>query len=228
MIAAAPGSVPYHRRADVDHFANRCPDTGELVRVFRTMINHLFPVTRASDQGSKSQWDAEAARIRRDNGFDAVQHEQLRDDLQRGRIGLARNRLPVDLDISDVDDSELIMARGPIGAAAIAKGTAALERGEVAVVTLAAGVGSRWTTGAGVVKAVNPFVQIDGRHRSFLEIHFAKTRKTQGRVRDQDPPCGDDELPHARRDRAPPARDSATSVTTARSISRPADRSASG
>ena len=44
MIAAAPGAVPYHRRADVDHFANRCPDTGELVRVFRTMINHLFPV----------------------------------------------------------------------------------------------------------------------------------------------------------------------------------------
>ena len=51
----------------------------------------------------------------------------------------------------------------------------------MAVVTLAAGVGSRWTTGAGVVKAVNPFVLIDGRHRSFLEIHFAKTRKTQAR-----------------------------------------------
>ncbi len=182
MIAAAAGSVPDHRRADVDHFANRCGDSGELVRVFRTMINHLFPVTRASDQGSKSQWDAEAARIRGDNGFDALQHEQLRGDLQRGRIGLARNRLPVDLDIRDVDDSELIMARAPASAAAIAKGTAALERGEVAVVTLAAGVGSRWTTGAGVVKAVNPFVQIDGRHRSFLEIHFAKTRKTQSRA----------------------------------------------
>ena len=174
------GAVPYHRRADVDHFANRCPDTGELVRVFRTMINHLFPVTRGSDQGSRSQWDAEAARIRRDNGFDPVQHEQLRDDSQRGRIGLARNRLPVDLDISDVDDSELIMARGPFGAAALAAGEAALRRGEVAIVTLAAGVGSRWTTGAGVVKAVNPFVSIDGRHRSFLEIHFAKTRKIAG------------------------------------------------
>ena len=50
----------------------------------------------------------------------------------------------------------------------------------MAVVTLAGGVGSRWTTGAGVVKAVNPFVSINGRHRSFLEIHFAKTRKSQG------------------------------------------------
>src|SRR5262249_37167066 len=31
---------------------------------------------------------------------------------------------------------------------------------------------------AGVVKAVNPFVTLDGRHRSFLEIHLAKTAKT--------------------------------------------------
>ena len=51
--------------------------------------------------------------------------------------------------------------------------------------TLAGGVGSRWTTGAGVVKAVNPFVTLAGRHRSFLEIHLAKTRKSQARVHDQ-------------------------------------------
>ncbi len=47
------------------------------------------------------------------------------------------------------------------------------------MVTLAAGLGSRWTTGAGVVKAVNPFVEIDGQHRSFLELHLAKTRAAQ-------------------------------------------------
>ena len=51
------------------------------------------------------------------------------------------------------------------------------------MVTLAAGVGSRWTTGAGVVKAVNPFVMLDGRHRGFLEIHLAKTRKPQALLR---------------------------------------------
>src|SRR5262249_2729005 len=59
-------------------------------------------------------------------------------------------------------------------------GESAIKRGEVAVVSLAAGVGSRWTTGAGVVKAVNPFVLMEGQHRSFLEIHLAKTRKTSG------------------------------------------------
>ena len=182
MIAKEPEALPYHRRADIDHFANRSPEAGELLRVFRTMINHLFPVTRGGEIGSRSKWDAEAALIRRENGFDPVQHEKLRDDLQRGRIGLARNRLAVDLDIRDVDDSDLIVARGPFAKATLAAGEAALRRGEVAIVTLAAGVGSRWTTGAGVVKAVNPFVPIAGRHRSFLEIHFAKTSKAQERL----------------------------------------------
>jgi galactokinase/mevalonate kinase-like predicted kinase len=179
MILAGTSALPYHRRADVDHFANRCPETGQLLRVFRTTINHLFPVTRSADDVSRAEWDVEAAQIRRDNGFDAVQHEQLRDDLQRGRIGLARNRLPVDLDIRDVDDSELIHAIEPPSASVIGMAESALRRGEVAVVTLAGGVGSRWTTGAGVVKAVNPFVNLDGRHRGFLEIHLAKTRKAQ-------------------------------------------------
>jgi len=179
MIAAGARSIPYQRRVDVDHFANRCPEPGDLLRVFRTTINHLFPVTRSADDASRAQWDAEAAQIRRDNGFDSVQHEQLRDDLVRGRIGLARNRLPVDLDIRDVDDTELVLARPPWPQAAMERGQAALHQNEVAVVTLAGGVGSRWTTGAGVVKAVNPFVYLDGHHRSFLEIHLAKTRKSQ-------------------------------------------------
>ena len=34
MIAAGTASLPYHRRADVDHFANRCPETGELLACF--------------------------------------------------------------------------------------------------------------------------------------------------------------------------------------------------
>ncbi|MFO0890479.1 MAG: UTP--glucose-1-phosphate uridylyltransferase [Isosphaeraceae bacterium] len=167
------------RKADVDHFANHCPQTEELLRVFRTTVNHLFPVYRSAAGGTARQWDAEAERIRRENGFDAVQHEQLREDLQRGRIGLARNRLPVDLEIRDVDDSDLMHASDRIPRSAVEQGEAAVRKGEVAVVTLAAGVGSRWTTGAGVVKAVNPFVPLEGRHRSFLEIHFAKTRATE-------------------------------------------------
>ena len=45
------------------------------------------------------------------------------------------------------------------------------------MVTLSAGVGSRWTEGAGVVKGLHPFCQFAGRHRSFIEVHFAKSKK---------------------------------------------------
>lgn len=177
MIAEASGPIDGLRKADVDHFANGSRDQAELLRVFRTMVNNLFPVTRSAGDATAAKWDEEAAQIRRENGFDPVQHEQLREDMQRGRIGLARNRLPDSTDIRDVDDSDLIAAEGTIAKGTSAFGMDAIRRGEVAVVSLAAGVGSRWTTGAGVVKAINPFVELGGRHRSFLELHLAKTRK---------------------------------------------------
>ncbi len=50
--------------------------------------------------------------------------------------------------------------------------------GAVAVVTLSGGAGSRWTRGAGVVKALSPFCRLAGNHRTFLEVHLAKSRRT--------------------------------------------------
>jgi hypothetical protein len=61
-------------------------------------------------------------------------------------------------------------------------GRAALEAGQVAVFTLAAGAGSRWTQGAGVVKALHPFCRLGGRHRTFLETHLAKSRRVAEEV----------------------------------------------
>ena len=40
-------------------------------------------------------------------GFDYIQHEQLRKDLVKGRIGLARNRLPAQTQIEDVKRSDV-------------------------------------------------------------------------------------------------------------------------
>ena len=56
------------------------------------------------------------------------------------------------------------------------------------MVSLAAGAGSRWTQGAGVVKALHPFAKLGGKHRTFLEAHLAKSRRI-GRL------CGT-ALPH--------------------------------
>ena len=66
---------------------------------------------------------------------------------------------------------------GPDAGRSRQRGLDALKNGEVAVVTLAAGAGSRWTQGAGVVKALHPFCKLAGRHRTFLEAHLAKSRR---------------------------------------------------
>jgi hypothetical protein len=58
-----------------------------------------------------------------------------------------------------------------------AMGLQALADGSVAVVSLAGGAGSRWTKGAGVVKALNPFARLGGKHRNFVEVHLAKSRR---------------------------------------------------
>ncbi len=122
-------------------------------------------------------------------GFDRVQHEQIQADLRSGRIGLAQNRLPATSLIEDVApgrhcgcDQSACRQRN------IAKPACRrLADGMVAVVTLAGGAGSRWTKGAGVVKALHPFSKIAGKHRNFIEAHLAKSRRT-GRIAGANPP----------------------------------------
>ncbi len=174
--------VPLSRRTDLDNFISRSDDSRELLRVLRVMVNHLFPARGGTDAPA-SDWQVQVDRIRRDNGFDPVQHEQIREDLRKGRIGLARNRLPAATEIEDVEPGDIVDAQSACPEDAIPAGEEAIRSGEVAVVSLAAGVGSRWTRGAGVVKAANPFILVDGRHRSFMEIHLAKSRRTGRRWR---------------------------------------------
>jgi hypothetical protein len=173
MVREDPEKISYLRRAELDHFTARLDRPPEMHTLLRTVVGQLFRVATPAAQTERLSWDAEAEKIRRKHGFDHVQHEQLRSDLQAGRIGLAHNRLSVDTVIEDVGDSEIVR----LDTSETARGEAALRNGRVAVLTLAGGVGSRWTTGAGVIKAVNTFVEIGGRHRSFLEIHLAKTRR---------------------------------------------------
>jgi hypothetical protein len=110
------------------------------------------------------------------NGFDRAQHEEIRQNLKDGHIGLALNRLSPTTEIDDLAPDDLfdLATRGSDYRAA---GEAALARGELAVVTYAAGVGSRWTQGAGCVKGLHPFAKFAGRHRSFIDVHLAKTRR---------------------------------------------------
>jgi galactokinase/mevalonate kinase-like predicted kinase len=110
-------------------------------------------------------------------GFDDYKHEKVRTDYKSGLIGLKQNRLSLDTELSNALPEDVQMAKDAVTPAMRARGLAELEKGTVGVVTLAAGVGSRWTQGAGCVKAIHPFCKLGGKHRSFVEIHLAKSRR---------------------------------------------------
>ena len=111
-------------------------------------------------------------------GFNTNVQEQMRSDLRLGKIGLANNRLSPDSVVTDVVPSDvIIIEEGSVSKDTRKRGLKALQFGSVGSVTLAAGVGSRWTQGAGVVKAINPFCCIGGKHQCFLDVHVAKNRR---------------------------------------------------
>ena len=111
-------------------------------------------------------------------GFDSEQHEQIKKDLKSGRICLSKNRLPISTTIEDVRKSEIAHYSILNDQRLIDLGMSALRNKELAIVSLAGGVGSRWTKGAGVVKSLNPYAKFAGKHRNFLETHLAKTSQT--------------------------------------------------
>ena len=153
---------------------SRCRDQVESPR---WLLDRLLPPA----QQGKEDRGATLRELLKANGFDREQHEQIRADLLSGRIGLAQNRMPRQTTVEDVCADDVCDLRGERDQERYELGEAALSRGEVAVVTLAAGAGSRWTGGAGVVKALNPFCKLQGRHWSFLDIHLAKGAKVAER-----------------------------------------------
>jgi len=167
-------SLSFLRRAELDKFGAACRTRPELRGVVQTLFDVMLPRGKIETTGRES-----LAALLEANGFDRVQHEQIRSDLKDGRIGLAQNRLPASVILEDVRPGEVVDATrtGALDPDLAALGLAALRNGEVAVVTLAAGAGSRWTQGAGVVKALHPFSKLGGRHRTFMETHLAKSRR---------------------------------------------------
>jgi hypothetical protein len=138
-------------------------------------LEAILPDAQESVGQAGGHADRGLDRLLADNGFDPVAHEKMREQLLDGRVGLAQNRLHPNARIEDASPEDLVQPNGD--ASAIRRGRAALEAGEAAVVTLAAGAGSRWTQGAGVVKALHPFADFDGRYRNFVEVHLAKSHR---------------------------------------------------
>ncbi|MGB5052043.1 MAG: UTP--glucose-1-phosphate uridylyltransferase [Caldilineaceae bacterium] len=160
------------RRAELDRFGAACRTDPSLSGTVQALFDRLLPQAETAAPGSGSLEELLAA-----NGFDRAQHEQIRAELRSGRIGLAQNRLPSRTRIEDVQPGDVIDATANLPEELRRVGLDALAAGEVAVVSLAGGIGSRWTKGAGVVKALNPFARLDGSHRNFVEVHLAKSRR---------------------------------------------------
>lgn len=171
-LRMGPDRLSALRRIELDKFGAACRTQPELRGMVQVLFDRLMPRLK-SDERSTETLDALLNRY----GFDRVQHEQIRQDLRNGRIGLAQNRLPVNADIKDVQAADVVDATSSLPDSIRKAGLAALAHGELAVLTLAAGVGSRWTQGAGVVKGLHPFCKLGGQHRSFIETHLAKSRR---------------------------------------------------
>lgn len=161
-----------HTRSELDRFSAACKTNPKFAGMVSNLFDRMLPSSGADEAGQKN-----LAELLEKNGFDQVQHERIRADLRSGRIGLAQNRLPVRSKIEDVYEGDVFDATGAINKKYRDLGLNALSEGAVAVVSLAGGAGSRWTKGAGVVKALNPFAKIGGTHRNFIEVHLAKSRR---------------------------------------------------
>ena len=172
-LRTPPADLSLTARAELDQFAHACRTNPAFDTSVQALFDTLIP-RAAEDKSEANSLD----QLLKKNGFDRAQHEQIRKDLRAGRIGLAQNRLPASTTIKDVSAENITdfttTAPSPEN---LVLGQQALANGEIAVITLAAGAGSRWTQGAGVCKALHPFVSLAGRHRTFIETHLGKSRK---------------------------------------------------
>jgi hypothetical protein len=159
-------------RAELDRFGEACRTDPTLSGMVQTLFDRLLPRSDVAEAGGQS-----LAALLDEYGFDRVQHEQIKADLRSGRVGLAQNRLPVSSKIEDAGPDDVGDATLGLPRRYYDLGLEALAAGAVAVVSLAGGSGSRWTKGAGVVKALNPFCKLSGRPRTFIEAHLAKSRR---------------------------------------------------
>jgi hypothetical protein len=174
LLRQDPLGLSAGRRHELNRFGAVCRTQPAFSGTIERIFDRIVPGSAQEESEGRSLADLLAVL-----GFDRVQHEQIRADLRTGRIGLAQNRLPARTVIRDVDPGDVTsVADLPNRRELHAHGLRLLGEGTAAVVTFAAGVGSRWTEGAGVVKALNPFCRLAGKHRSFLEIHLAKSRRT--------------------------------------------------
>jgi UDP-N-acetylglucosamine pyrophosphorylase len=163
--------LTYTQRKELEHLGSKYQSNEMSEGFVSNLFDRMIP-QRDLLEGKVNSLESLLA----EHGFDQNFHHQLKIDLQAGRIGLSQNRLAVNRKIEDVSMNEVFDATKNLSKEYYKLGLEALNNGELGIVTLAGGLGSRWTKGAGVVKSLNPFAKISGKHRNFIEAHLAKNQ----------------------------------------------------
>jgi hypothetical protein len=166
--------MPASRRKELDRLGAASRTQPRYAAIVQDLFDRLLP----SAEGSAAGQSKTLSELLKDYGFDPLEHERIKAGLQNGSLGLAQNRLPPTAKIEDAQPGDVFDARMEVDSKYRRLGEAALREGRVAVVSLAGGAGTRWTRGAGAVKALNPFCKFAGKYRTFVEVHLAKSRKT--------------------------------------------------
>ncbi|MBN2425836.1 MAG: UTP--glucose-1-phosphate uridylyltransferase [Calditrichaceae bacterium] len=172
LIKRDQKQITRFRRAELARLGAASKTSDEFSGIVQALFDRMLPdidPEKANKQLLQEMLDK--------YGFDKIQHEEIRSDLKSGRIGLAQNRFSGNTDIRDAEPDDVFDGINDLGEEYRKAGMDAIRNGQVAAIALAAGSGSRWTKGAGVVKAINPFCKINGRHRTFIETHLAKNRR---------------------------------------------------
>ena len=160
------------QRNELQHLGQQSKTGTTYSQLVAGLYERMIPRVEKESEGDQS-----LSELLESYGFDPETHQQIRADYKSGRIGLSQNRLPVSSIIKDVNPDEITTLGEDDNDSWYREGLKALQNGKLAIVSLAGGAGSRWTHGAGVVKALHPFVRYEGKHRSFIELHLAKNRK---------------------------------------------------
>jgi hypothetical protein len=176
LLRKDPRELSPAQRRELEQLTASSRTVTSLDGTLQGIVDRMMP-----DRGALNAEHSSLDDLLRRYGFDRMQHEQIKADLRSGRIGLAQNRLPINTEIDDVAEGDVVDCTSPSPVELQRIGEDALAAGSVAVLTLAAGAGSRWTRGAGTVKALHPFCRLGGVYRSFIETHLAKSRATSDR-----------------------------------------------
>lgn len=176
-------TIPIVQRKELEQLGVACKRDSSYAGFVSTLFDRMIP-----QANGKTTDKISLKKLLEIHGFDPVFHNQIKNDLRSGKIGLAQNRLPVNIKVTDVLPGDVeknkLDEEGPCRNI----GLQALRNQQLAVVSLAGGAGSRWTKGAGVVKSLNAFAKIRGSHRNFVEAHLAKSKRISAM-------CGND-MPH--------------------------------